>query len=200
MNSYETLTPVGDYDTRVALANARAKERGGQAAHIQIHADTNPDPNVDRSLGIWMVGTPPESQALARQAAECAALRVPRDIRPFRRARVELRGPGQPVTRGYICLEGSEIPACLLEIGMVSSPAFATWVITPAGISAMADAVVFTVTTALGPAGLAVISVGHVGRPKKPGDKGANVWGSHLMEADVCGMIAAEAVKRLRGI
>lgn len=194
---YTIIQPTGRYSARVAEANAAAVEHAC-AVHIQVHADTSPDPTTDRTLGIYFTDSPAESRGLAEQLADDVALRVPLHVRPTVKGWAELRGPGQKEDRGHVCLRGSAIPAALLELGMLTAPPFAAWAPTDAGVSALAEGIVATIRRAMVNGGLVVISAGHEGGNGHAGDHGAEANG--VVEAVICGRVVGKVVELLQAM
>ena len=184
---YTAIIVTGDYYPR-----QEAALKAGALLYIEVHGNASPDPAADGSCCVLPLSPTEESLALGLQLANVAA-----EIAPHGRLReggLRLGGKGW----GNVDPSRTGCPSALWEPGFVSCPAYDDWC-RAGGIFKLGMGLAATVRGAVPAGGVIALSIGHVGRPSHPDDRGAprvgGGWESEHNEEIV--RVAAGALGRM---
>ena len=194
MGTY-TILPfaAGEYAERQRAFNAAADRDPHGGVYIEQHLNGVDDPRVCRAEGLYLLrATDDGSRSLAEEYARTATDRCP----------VPMTAPrGVPLRegdRGHGNLRHLRYPGICAEPGFASHPGYAAWVLTDEGADVLAGLLRHVVRGSLPHGGVVGLSVGHVGRASRPGDRGVVLAGHpDIYEADVCARVVAKAAQLL---
>ncbi len=193
MSTYTTLIlDTGEYIDRQRKANEI-----GAVCYFEQHLNADGDRETDFSLGLVAANGSSKSEDWAVGYAHLAngsiALAMGLPDRAGWSNRAARKG------RGDANLRYTAMPAIIGEPGFLSSPEFEEWANSNPGQRCLSLAVVQSVVSAFPEGGLVALSIGHLGKPSAPNDRGAVGHGG-VTEVDIAEPVIRLAAKLLEAL
>lgn len=186
---YKVNFYTGEYGTRQRAANAD-KVICYLEQHFNGGAETS-----NYTLAVVGTNAGSTSKAIAKAYVDrvSKAFGVPLANNNFARNGVSIGGYK---LRGNANLTTTKMPAVLLEPLFASNPKHAAWIKSEAGQEKLAMAIVETIREFFPNGGTVGFSIGHIGKPSQPKDRGVPLYGGGT-EAEYAGSVLLRAANLL---